>query len=182
MSQDFNFTSENAVTLNHPLSVVFSKLAEPAGLSSTIGLSTLARDFTLLEQDSIALPSSTSLSHLRARTLPPATAPAESGHRLLPRQAFKFREEVPIAGGLFKQSVHLAGTQAWDRDARVALYEALSEGQGITVWKLREFEELPDGNTRVKERIEGICPAWMRLLVQPLARKAHRYVLASHVF
>ena len=37
-------------------------------------------------------------------------------------------------------------------------YESAINDMGVVVWKLREFEELEDVRTRVRERIEGSCP------------------------
>lgn len=169
-----NFTSTHVVELEHPIDKVYSTLAPGDCMERVVRLSALCSDFSLVSADRVAL--SEPLSQTRVRTLsasPPGAAP-EEGKRLLPRQFFSYEETVPIAGGLVKHKVRLAGSQTWDDEARVAVYETVGEDMGIVVWKLREFEELESGRTRVKERIEGSCPGWTKWIVQRQTVKLHQ--------
>ncbi|KIK55078.1 hypothetical protein GYMLUDRAFT_48035 [Collybiopsis luxurians FD-317 M1] len=110
---------------------------------------------------------------------------ADAHRCTLPRQPFTMTETVPLVFGLFKTNVVLTGTLTWDEAARVALYETWSNS-GVQVWKLRVFEEADvdvEGNggggddvgshetgtkirkgTKVSERIEGICPKYLRAI------------------
>lgn len=173
-----NFTSYYAVLLDRPLSETFPILAERDGFERVTRLSSLCTEFELLKTDTVALSPSTSLSQSSVRTLQgyEASETQEEQVRVLPRQFFKLVETVPIFFGLFKSRVEITGTLTWDEEARVALYESVTN-HGIVVWKLRELEELEEGGkqrTRVKETIKGRCPGWMRFIVQREADKGHR--------
>ena len=133
----------------------------------------------------------------RFRTMDPGTAPSpavegEGAHegKTVHRQHFNMTETVPVLFGLMKSDVHLAGTLSWvdfeeGASTAQALYESLSDGAGITIWKLRVLEEVEveEGGkvkgrgTRVTERIEGRAPALLRAIVEHECVKAHRWVL-----
>lgn len=101
---------------------------------------------------------------------------------MLSRQAFRLQETIPLFFGLIKRTVDIVGTVTWDDDTKVSLYESVTEGQGIEVWKLREFAEVEvDGKvmTRVTETIEGKCPGWLRFIVQNEVVKSHKCVFCD---
>lgn len=103
---------------------------------------------------------------------------SDNDARRIDRQHFVMHENIPLLFGLVKKLVEIRGTLSWDEDARVALYESITDS-GITVWKLREFEEVNvEGApaTRVSERIEGLSPAWLKLIVQSETTKSHKFV------
>ncbi|TFK36654.1 hypothetical protein BDQ12DRAFT_236286 [Crucibulum laeve] len=191
-----NFTASHSVLLDHPISIVFEILGTTKGHERVCKLSSLCSSFELLEHDEVALADNAKLAESSVRTLPahttlptgasisadgashaqadvkPATEAANP--RLLPRQAFKMQEVVPVLFGVIKTTVDLSGTLTWDEYARVALYETISN-QGIVTWKVRVFEEEEGGKkTRVNERIEGWCPGWMKMIVQSEASKSHK--------
>lgn len=172
-----NFTAGHTVVLDHPLSVTFPVLGHGDTMERSVRLSDLVSRFDLIKSDTIAIPSSLPLPQASVRTLPSSVTAAE-GERLLPRQFFHLEESVPVLL-VFKTTAKINGTLTWDEDAKVALYESLTEGPGIWIWKLREFEELEEGGvkkTRVKERIQGRAPVLLRGYVEETTRKAHTYV------
>lgn len=174
-----NCTAGHAVVLDHPLSVTFPRLGHGDTMESNVRLSDLTSVFDLVKSDTVAIPSTLHLSEVSVRTLPGSATPAE-GERLLPRQFFHLEETVPLLFGLVKRTVKLDGTLTWDEDAKVALYESLESGQGVLVWKLREFEEFEDGGikkTKVKERVEALAPKLLRGIVESTMREAHMYVV-----
>ena len=88
------------------------------------------------------------------------------------------REDVPVLFGLITKKIEINGKQTWDPDAKVALYESVTE-MGIEVWKLRKFEEIEENGarkTRVSEIIRGRAPALMRFIVQKETTRGHRCV------
>lgn len=178
-----NFTHDYSVILPHPIAEVFSVLGTSAGHERVCRLSGLCTKFQLLEQDSVALPESVSLAQVHARTAPAATSdsthPSDSPTRTLPRHSFMITETVRVLFGLISTDVHLSGTLTWDEQARVALYETQSDAH-VQVWKLRIFEVVEGNQTRVKERVEGICPRMLQFVVQKEAAKSHAYV--HHIF
>lgn len=189
-----NFSCDYSVVIPRPLPEVFAVLGTSAGHERVCRLSKLCTKFELLgEEETISLPMEDdyALSKVHVRTLP-ANSEANAGENAscsLPRQPFTMTETVPLVFGLLKSNVILKGTLTWDSKAlpgaAVALYESESNS-GIQVWKLRTFEQV-DGNTnstRVSERIEGICPKWLKVIVQREAEKGHVcvYRFVSFVF
>lgn len=176
-----DFTIDRSVDLPYPMDRVYGVLAPGDRMEPVVRLSPLCSDFFLVNQDRVAL--STPLSSTRARTLPPTStdSPPADGAKVLPRQSFSYEETIPLVAGLIKHKVRLAGTQTWDDDARVSLYETIGEDMGILIWKRREFEEIEGGGTRVKERIEGFCPKLMKFIVKSGADKSHGCVSSCFV-
>lgn len=176
-----NFSSTYSIVLNHPIEEVFSVIGTSEGAERVTRLSGLCSSFELVERDAVPIPDDTPLSQVHLRTvsgLIPTDAPSntpERPPRTLPRQHFTLVETVPMLFGLIKKDVHLTGTLTWDYDAKLALYESCSDS-GIFVWKLRTFEEAEGGKTRVTEKIEGVCPGWLRAIVQQATTKSHRSV------
>ncbi|KAJ7035383.1 hypothetical protein C8F04DRAFT_1233643 [Mycena alexandri] len=160
-----NFFSDNAVTINRPLSTVFTVLGTDNGLERGILLSTLASGFQTLEKDNVAVAGPLEDAFVRTATAAPDG---------LPRQRFQFKETVKIIPGLSFSyvEVNLRGTLTWDETRNVALYET-TNGGSILVKKVRKFEEV-DGSTKVSESIYGQCPAFQKLIVQLTTAKAHR--------
>ncbi|KIJ98144.1 hypothetical protein K443DRAFT_9413 [Laccaria amethystina LaAM-08-1] len=189
-----NFFSNHTVTLNVPLHEAFPILATSAGHERVCRLSKLCTGFELLQRDTVFSGPSGLGDGTRFRTMDPGTAPSpapegEGVHegKTVHRQHFNMTETVPVLFGLMKSDVHLAGTLSWvdieeGASTGQALYESLSDGVGITVWKLRVLEEVDveeDGKvkgkgTRVTERIEGWAPALLRAIVERACAKAHR--------
>ncbi|KAJ4477388.1 hypothetical protein J3R30DRAFT_212746 [Lentinula aciculospora] len=173
-----NFSCSHSVVLPHPIAQVFTMLGTAQGHERVCRLSKLCTNFELLNSDTVSLPANGALSDNHVRT----TSSSDSGSaeaqntsrdaRILPRQAFTMTETIPLVFGLFKNDVVLNGTLTWDDTAKLALYETESSN-GVQVWKLRTFEEVDADATRVSERIEGICPRWLRPIVQREASKGH---------
>ena len=191
-----NFFSNYTVTLNVPLHEAFPILATSAGHERVCRLSKLCTDFELLQRDTVLSSPSGLGDGTRFRTMDAGTAPSpaaegEGEHegKTVHRQQFKMTETLPVLFGLIKSDVHLAGTFSWvdieeGASTAQALYETLSDGVGIIVWKLRVLEEVEveEGGkgkgkgTRVTERIEGWAPALLRAIVEHECAKAHRWV------
>ncbi|KAE9402891.1 hypothetical protein BT96DRAFT_855197 [Gymnopus androsaceus JB14] len=186
-----NFSCAHSVTLPYPLGQVFTTLGTSEGHERVCRLSKLCTEFELLGEDTIAIPRGAGLGEVHVRTLPsdptaanitasssskqPENEDAESTHIFLTRQSFTMTETVPLMFGLFKSNVILNGTLTWEANASpnlVALYETMSNS-GIQVWKLRTFEEINADTTKVSERIEGVCPKWLKGIVQKEAEKGH---------
>ena len=184
----YNFFSDYSVILDYPLATVLDVISCGENMEPVARLGELTSEFKLNERDTVSL--STPLSTARLRTAPAASqdatvsSPGVPVERILPRQHFFLEETVHMFFGLFKQVVHLHGTQTWDDDARLSLYESQANSSGgiIEVWKLRAFEEVEEGGTkktRVAETLKGRCPALVRLMVQSEINKAHPYVTAA---
>ncbi|KAJ3847379.1 hypothetical protein EV368DRAFT_51289, partial [Lentinula lateritia] len=173
-----NFSCSHSVVLPHSISEVFTTIGTTQGHERVCRLSKLCTNFELLNSDTISLPTKAALSDSHVRTLPTSdsrTAEAQNASedtRTLPRQAFTMTETIPLLFGLFKNDVILNGTLTWDESASLALYETESNN-GVQVWKLRIFEEVDANSTRVSERIEGVCPQWLKAIVQREASKGH---------
>ncbi|KAJ3992409.1 hypothetical protein F5050DRAFT_1699361 [Lentinula boryana] len=173
-----NFSCSHSVVLSHPISQVFTAIGTTQGHERVCRLSKLCTHFETLNSDTVSLPAKAALCDNHVRTLPGSDSKPEDtqsnseGTRMLPRQAFTMTETIPLLFGLFKNDVVLKGTLTWDETAKVALYETESSN-GVQVWKLRTFEEVDADTTRVSERIEGICPRWLRAIVQREASKGH---------
>ena len=191
-----NFFSNHTVTLNVSLHEAFPILATSAGHERVCRLSKLCTSFELLQQDTVFTGPGGLGDGTRFRTMDPGTAPSpavegEGAHegKTVHRQHFNMTETVPVLFGLMKSDVHLAGTLSWvdieeGASTAQALYESLSDGAGITIWKLRVLEEVEvEGGkgkgkgTRVTERIEGRAPVLLRAIVEHECVKAHRWVL-----
>ncbi|KAJ3900804.1 hypothetical protein F5879DRAFT_808527, partial [Lentinula edodes] len=176
-----NFSCSHSVVLPHSISEVFTTIGTTQGHERVCRLSKLCTNFELLNSDTVSLPTKAALSDSHVRTLPTSdsrTAEAQNASedtRTLPRQAFTMTETIPLVFGLFKNDVILNGTLTWDESAKLALYETESNN-GVQVWKLRTFEEVDANSTRVSERIEGVCPRWLRAIVQREASKGHMCV------
>ncbi|KAJ3830054.1 hypothetical protein F5880DRAFT_1469228, partial [Lentinula raphanica] len=176
-----NFSCSHSITLPHPISKVFPILGTVHGHERVCRLSKLCTHFELLDSDTVSIPAGAALAESHVRTLPSSEEMPGTGFdsvtatrttRTLARQSFTMTETIPLFMGLLKNDVVLRGTLTWDEDARVALYESESSG-GVQVWKVRLFEEVDEDSTRVSERIEGLCPRWMRWIVQREADKGH---------
>ncbi|KAJ3714066.1 hypothetical protein C8R42DRAFT_592050 [Lentinula raphanica] len=177
-----NFSCSHTITLPHPISQVFPILGTAHGHERVCRLSKLCTDFELGESDAVSIPAGAALAESHVRTLPSSEEMPDTGsdsvaatrttRTRLARQSFTMTENIPLFLGLLKTDVVLRGTLTWDEDARVALYESESSG-GVRVWKVRLFEEVDEDSTRVSERIEGLCPRWMRWIVQREAEKGH---------
>ncbi|KAJ3739254.1 hypothetical protein DFH05DRAFT_1530527 [Lentinula detonsa] len=173
-----NFSCSHSVVLSHPISQVFTSIGMARGHERVCRLSKLCTHFEMLNSDTVSLPAKAALCDSHVRTLPGSDSKPEETQnslestRMLPRQAFTMTETVPLLFGLFKNDVVLKGTLTWDETAKVALYETESTN-GVQVWKIRTFEEVDADTTRVSERIEGICPRWLRAIVQREASKGH---------
>lgn len=168
-----NFFHNYQVTISRPISVVFSIIGTSHGAERVTLLSRLANTFELEQADTIAIPARASLEDLHVRTLPAPTREDESdsSKRFLPRQFFEFSESVPLLGRM-SYNVRMHGTLTWDEYARVALYETRSH-TGILVWKLRIFEEVDSNTTKVIETIRGLCPGWLKPIVQKTTIAEH---------
>ncbi|KAJ7832340.1 hypothetical protein B0H14DRAFT_2803247 [Mycena olivaceomarginata] len=114
------FLSDNTVTINRPLSTVFTVLGTDNGLERGILFSTLASGFQTLEKDNVAV----------AGPLEDAFA-ATAAPDGLPRQRFQFKETIKIIPGLSftNVEVNLRGTFTWDETRNVALYETTNGGE-----------------------------------------------------
>ncbi|KAJ3888302.1 hypothetical protein GG344DRAFT_90019 [Lentinula edodes] len=173
-----NFSCSHSVVLPHSISEVFTTIGTTQGHERVCRLSKLCTNFELLNSDTVSLPTKAALSDSHVRALPTSDSRmaeaqnASEDTRTLPRQAFTMTETIPLVFGLFKNDVILNGTLTWDESAKLALYETESNN-GVQVWKLRTFEEVDANSTRVSERIEGVCPRWLRAIVQREASKGH---------
>jgi len=176
--QKYNFHHEYSIVLDHPISEVYPILAHGAKMEHVVRLSSLCVNFELLYADVVVPPDSAPLAISRVRTEPAfisSTGEGE-GEKGLPRQYFRLNETIPLAFGLTHKKVAIVGAQTWDEDAKVALYESVTD-QGIVVWKLRAFKEIEeDGRkkTRVVETIKGSCPVWLKLIVQKETAKSNK--------
>ncbi|KAJ3732520.1 hypothetical protein DFJ43DRAFT_1131777 [Lentinula guzmanii] len=161
-----NFSCSHSVVLSHPISQVFTSIGTAQGHERVCRLSKLCTHFEMLNSDTVSL-------HAKAALFETGRdAKQFREHTYASRQAFTMTETVPLLFGLFKNDVVLKGTLTWDETAKVALYETESTN-GVQVWKIRTFEEVDADTTRVSERIEGICPRWLRAIVQREASKGH---------
>jgi len=164
------------VILNHPIADVFSIIGTSAGHERVTRLSGMCSGFELLNADTIAVPQTTSLADISVRTVSPLEAhdTEESAVRQLPRQFFVIHEAVPVIFGIVKTHISLSGTLTWDDEAKIALYESkTNSGISVTVWKLRKFEEVEEGKTKVTETIQGKCAGWVRDTVQGQTHSGH---------
>ncbi|TRM64315.1 hypothetical protein BD626DRAFT_400679 [Schizophyllum amplum] len=175
-----NFFSEHSVVIDRPIDEVFKMIGTESGAEQVTRLSALCTRFDMLKRDEVNLPEGQALQDAAVRTLkasddtiaaPTGTPASTAPTRRLPRQHFSMTETIPILLG-YKHDVLIVGTLTWDAAARVALYESEAD-QGVLVWKLRRFEEVENGKTRVTERIEGKCSAILRLIVQRETTKGH---------
>ncbi|KAJ7614961.1 hypothetical protein FB45DRAFT_758265, partial [Roridomyces roridus] len=164
-----NFSCEYSVTIPQPLSTTFPILGTDQGLERVISLSYLASDFTTLDKDTVTVEGK--LFDASVRTAPYSN----SG---FPRQAFIFKETIKILPG-FNLHIGVQGTFTWDEEQHVSLYEILTD-KGVVVRKLRWFEAVDDGTTRVRERIDGQCPRLLQGLTQKMARDAHKAHMDSY--
>ncbi|KAJ3840834.1 hypothetical protein F5878DRAFT_532872 [Lentinula raphanica] len=176
-----NFSSTHTITLAHPISQVFPILGTVHGHERVCRLSKLCTHFELGDSDTDSILAGAALAESHVRTLPSSEEMPDTGSdsvaatrttRTLARQSFTMTETIPLFLGLLKTDVVLRRMLTWDEDARVALYESESSS-GVRVWKVRMFEEVGVSTTRVSERIEGLCPRWMRWIVQREAEKGH---------
>ncbi|KAJ7167475.1 hypothetical protein C8R46DRAFT_1093121 [Mycena filopes] len=162
-----NFSSQNSVTINQPLSVVWPVLGTNEGLGKWILLSDIATRLAFtgnLEDAFVRL----------------APAAAAAGQGTFPRQAFTYTETIKIIPGLSFTDipVHLAGTFTWDAARNVSLYET-TNGSGILVKKVRTFTE-SNGVTTVSEQINGQCPFLEQPIVQLTTTSAHKQQMALY--
>lgn len=177
-----NFFSNHSVVIDRPIDTVFPIIATSEGHERVTRLSGLCSGFELLQADSLPISPATSLADAHARDLPASGSAVEdagdvSDVRHLPRQYFTLTETIPILFGLIKISVHLSGTLTWDEQEKLALYESSSDS-GIAVWKLRRFEEVEGGKTKVNEEIRGNSPWWLKGFVQHATTKSHMCVIS----
>ncbi|KAJ7593374.1 hypothetical protein C8J56DRAFT_779706 [Mycena floridula] len=168
-----NFSCEYSIEIAKPVSEVMLAFDNHERVCR---LSKLCTGFELLELDTVSIPESKSLSQTSFRTQPKPlegeTAPGDQAARSLPRQSFKMVETIPLLFGLIKKDVRLSGCITLDNDNKIALYESILDS-GVQIWKLREFHELEEGKTRVKEIIQGRCPPLLRPIVQREAATSH---------
>ena len=184
------------------LQTAYRTLGTAAGHDRVCHLSKLCASVELLEKDEVTFPvpdfpEGRRLGEVSVRTTSAIDGTIKStndgstantgGSKILTRQHFVLQENVSLVFGLFKKTVNLVGTLTWDDsvlsssttedDSPVeALYESLADSGGISVWKLRTFDEVegePD-KTRVTERIEGWAPALMRPIVQNVTTAEHQ--------
>ncbi|KAI5892911.1 uncharacterized protein SCHCODRAFT_02501785 [Schizophyllum commune H4-8] len=180
-----NFFSEYSVVIDRPRDEVFNIIGTAAGAERVTRLSDMCTRFEMLKQDEVSLASGEALKDSAMRTQAAvgkgegiANASDESASqadpaRHLPRQHFSMTETIPLLFGIIKHDVLIVGTLTWDTSACVALYESEAD-QGVLVWKLRTFEEVEGGSTRVNERIEGKCSALLRPIVQRETTRGHQ--------
>jgi len=172
----YNIHRAYSVVLDHPISNVCATLAHGHNMEHVVRLSDICTEFELFDSDIVVTPDSAPLAESRVRTEPASAV--EGG---LPRQYFRFKETVPLVFGLAHTTVELVGTQTWDENAKVVLYETVAD-QGIVMRKLRAFKEIEeDGKkkTSVIETIQGSCPMWMKLIVQRAVETSHTCVDCS---
>lgn len=173
-TKKYNFHDEYQVCLPAPLARVFTAIASgDKAQEHSAKLSPLCRTFSIILEDTISLPiSSSDLQSNTCRHL--TTSSGQEGVAVtLRRQHFELIEVVKVFG-LINKTVHLKGTYTIDEVHHVALYESINIEAGIEVWKLFEFTAEGDGTaTTLKETIQGKCPGWMRFLVQSETAKSH---------
>ncbi|KAF5391602.1 hypothetical protein D9757_002536 [Collybiopsis confluens] len=177
-----NFSHSYSVVLQHPISDVFPILGTAKGHEQVCRLSSLCSNFELFEPDHVQLEHGGNyLGETNVRSKAPADndeAPASEFRKILPRQPFTMTESVPLLFGMYKANIVLNGTLTWDSEFHTTLYETESNS-GVKVWKLRTFEEVAardvnGGNaTLVSERIEGVCPRYLKIIVQKETSKGH---------
>ncbi|KAI5838418.1 hypothetical protein DFP73DRAFT_564947 [Morchella snyderi] len=165
-----NFTTTNSVLLPHPLPTVFPVLTSGSNLETVARLSDLCTAFTTGETRSISISPGLLSTARGTSSLPASAAAAQSG---LERTTFVLEEKMPFMKGLFKNKVTVRGSQTADWEGRCCLYESVAEKQGVFIWKLRTFEEVEGGKTRVTELIEGSCQGWMRYFVEKECKRAN---------
>ncbi|PSR94661.1 hypothetical protein PHLCEN_2v4393 [Hermanssonia centrifuga] len=173
----YNIFTNYSVVIDHPLDEVFKVLGDADGMERVVRLSGLCSGFTLQtdKSDMICTPGDAPLSESSVRTIPAGQQFAPGG-RLLSRRFFHLQEAIPIIFGLFNRKVNIYGTQTWDPEEKVALYESTAE-MGVVIWKLRRFQEIEDGEkkkTKVSETIKGRAPALLQYIVQKQAVVSHR--------
>ncbi|KAF9010050.1 hypothetical protein BDQ17DRAFT_1388070 [Cyathus striatus] len=169
-----NFFAENSVTIDQPISKVLEVLGDSTGFERVTRLSGLCTGFELLERDEVALSAPLSEVTLRFEAAHNLGDELQPGARLVPRQHFQLEETIPLAFGWFNSKVKLCGTFSWDPENRNVLYESTG-GQGIRIWRFRTFEEVEEGKkVKVRERIEGVCPAWLKWIVQSTTTVKHK--------
>ncbi|KAJ7044650.1 hypothetical protein C8F04DRAFT_1069062 [Mycena alexandri] len=167
-----NFSHQNSVTINQPLSVVWPVLGTNEGLGKWILLESIASNFSTQTLDTVNVNGNLEDAvHL---------APAAQGGQGFPRQAFTFTETVKIIPGLSFTDipVQLTGTFTWDATRNVSLYET-TNGSGILVKKVRTFSE-SNGVTTVSEQINGQCPFLEQPIVQLTTTSAHNQQMALY--
>ncbi|KAL1753058.1 hypothetical protein FB107DRAFT_218620 [Schizophyllum commune] len=175
-----NFFSEYSVVIDRPRDEVFNIIGTAAGAERVTRLSDMCTRFEMRKQDEVSLALGEALKNSAMRTQAAVIAgegianeePANTA-RHLPRQHFSMTETIPLLFSLIKRDVLIVGTLTWDASACVALYESEAD-QGVLVWKLRTFEEVEGGKTRVIERIEGKCSALLRPIVQRETTQGHQ--------
>ncbi|KAL1666861.1 hypothetical protein GGF50DRAFT_87134 [Schizophyllum commune] len=175
-----NFFSEYSVVIDRPRDEVFNMIGTAVGAERVTRLSDMCTRFQMLKQDEVSLASGDALKDSAMRTQAAVVSregianeePANTA-RHLPRQHFSMTETISLLFNLIKHDVLIVGTLTWDTSARVALYESEAD-QGVLVWKLRTFEEVEGGKTRVNERIEGKCSALLRPIVQRETTRGHQ--------
>ena len=189
-----NFFSEYSVVIDRPRDEVFNIIGTAAGAERVTRLSDMCTRFEMLKQDEVSLASGEALKDSVMRTqaavgkgegIADASSPTDaptsqaSPARRLPRQHFSMTETIPLLFSLIKHDVLIVGTLTWDTSACVALYESEAD-QGVLVWKLRTFEEVEGGKTRVNERIEGKCSTLLRPIVQRETTRGHQAHLNAY--
>src|ERR1700734_2591299 len=115
----YNFTNTHTVIIDHPLSTVFPVLAHGDNIRRYVLCYGNCSDFELFNADTVSTPSSAPLSESCLRTI----LSSPSG---LPRQFFRLQETIPLLFGFVKQKVEVVGCQTWDEEAKVALYESVT--------------------------------------------------------
>jgi hypothetical protein len=187
---DPNFGLTHSVVLAHPLPEVFQKLArgdDPEVLERLARLNPLSISFTLLQSDTIAIPTSTPFLSAFIFTLPPynadqaSTAQPKEDIRLYQRQWIRFEEMVPFIPG-WPSSISVTAAMVWDEESKQGLSESVASKWGMTcqVRRAKVYEEVDgdaeDGKakTKVTEVLEGRTAWWTKSMAQSQSEQGLR--------
>jgi len=169
-----NVFASHSVLINRPIEDVFSTIGTSERHEQVTRLSALCSEYEALQTETILLPQEMSLADTHVRGMEPTHEQMKIGFRLLARQTFELKETISFFFGLIKIQIPISGTLAWDEPSGLALYESETKsGIKVRVWKLRKFEALGKGRTRVTEVIKGHCPSWIRKMVQSQTTSGH---------
>ena len=178
-----NFGSTSAVTVPHPIDVVFDKRGRGETLEASVRLSDLCQNFELLESDRVKPdPPSTSdasgassigIVDLLASTCrnTPSSAPSLAGS--YPRQFFLLEEDITMLFGAYTHTTKIFGSLTTDEKGYTALYESVADA-GVYVHKTRRFVKVGENETRVEEEIKGQCSRWLQIIVDKETKRSHK--------
>ncbi|KZV89790.1 hypothetical protein EXIGLDRAFT_771387 [Exidia glandulosa HHB12029] len=168
-----NFSAEVTMDFQYPIEKVFAAFgSDQTQLCKLVLLSDIASDCQLLARDTVDVAGPLEDTIVRA-------VPASANGTGFPRQHYTYKETIKIIPGisLFDIVVDLPGTNTWDEERKVVLYETASESQGVFVKKTRFFESIDDGKaTRYTEKIVGQCNWILQPIVQNQATKTAKQV------